>query len=461
MRGNPEAHQLVAEPTLAGVLARLAGNPGMWTPIAGGTELMVAHAAGRLTATSLINLWGIPELQGITASSGNLSIGAGVTFSQIRRSAEIAEHFPLLNLAASWIGSVANQSRATIAGNIVNGSPAADAPPALLVYDAAIELISAGSRRTLPYADFHLGYKQNRMRPDELVLALHLPMRFGRHKQYLRKVGARRAMAITKVALAGTAIVADGHIAEIRLAAASLADRPLRLTATESALAGKPINAATRQAARSALLGEVKPIDDIRSTALYRSTVAANLLEEFLDRLAQDDAPGMNATLALWNESEEEQAVEALLHCCAARRWAEGVAALRPFSSEDALLQAADEVWAHMQEADWLEAFRAHPRIGERKPAEASAQSSSWSRQEQASVSTATSATLEALRAGNERYEQLFGLTYIVCATGKSAEEMLHILERRLTSDRSTELREAAEQQRQITGIRLRKWLNP
>jgi OHCU decarboxylase len=167
----------------------------------------------------------------------------------------------------------------------------------------------------------------------------------------------------------------------------------------------------------------------------------------------------MTAQLAAWNAMNQQEAQAALRHCCAAIRWAAQLAARRPFADEPALYAAADEIWAGMDEPDWMQAFAAHPRIGERKPAEASAQSKAWSTQEQAQVATAQTAILEKLAAGNARYEQLFGFTYIVCATGKSAEEMLAILEHRLASDRATELREAAEQQRQITQIRLRKWL--
>jgi CO/xanthine dehydrogenase FAD-binding subunit len=286
MRGNPESHELIAESSLSDVLAQLGSAPGLWTPIAGGTELMVAHAAGRLKAERLISLWGLAELGFIRVTEDYVSIGGGVTFGQIRRHAIIAADFPLLSRAATWIGSIANQNRATIAGNIVNGSPAADAPPALLVYDAEIEVISQRGSRRLPYAEFHLGYKQSVLMPDELVLALHIPRRFAKHAQYLRKVGTRKAMAITKVALAGTAIVSDGAITEIRLAAASVADRPVRLTATETALLGKRLSSETRHAARSALLNEVLPIDDIRSTAAYRKHVAANLLDEFLNELS-------------------------------------------------------------------------------------------------------------------------------------------------------------------------------
>jgi CO/xanthine dehydrogenase FAD-binding subunit len=182
-----------------------------------------------------------------------------------------------------------------LAGNIVNGSPAADAPPALLVYDAEIELISRRGSRRIAYAEFHLGYKQSVLEPDELVFALHLPRRFSNHMQYLRKVGTRRAMAITKVALAATAVVEQRLVIEIRLAAASLADRPVRLAATEAAILGKALSPETRAAARQALLNEVRPIDDIRSTAMYRKHVAANLLDELLDQLEQNHAKGLTA----------------------------------------------------------------------------------------------------------------------------------------------------------------------
>jgi len=167
----------------------------------------------------------------------------------------------------------------------------------------------------------------------------------------------------------------------------------------------------------------------------------------------------VNAILSNWNAMETSSAASALLHCCAAQRWANGVTALRPYTTAEDLFAAADRVWATMQEADWMEAFGAHPRIGERKAPHASAQSKEWSSKEQASVDAAQSQTLSELAASNARYEEFFGFTYVVCATGKTAEEMLEILQQRLKNDRQTELREAAEQQRQITQIRLRKWL--
>jgi CO/xanthine dehydrogenase FAD-binding subunit len=285
MRGNAEAHELIAPGSLAGVLELLADAPGEWTPIAGGTEIMVAHAAGRLREKQLVSLWGLSELRFIEAVSDSIAIGAGSTFRDLRIHAGVAGDAPLLAKAAAWIGSIANQSRATIGGNLVNGSPAADSSPALLVYDAEVELISVRGKRRIAYRDFHIGYKRNAMALDELLFAVHLPLRFSEHKQYLRKVGTRRAMAISKVALAGTALLDGDVVSEIRLAAASLAPFPARLYKTETVLLGRVLDSETIREAQETMVEEAKPIDDIRSTAAYRSRVGANLLGEFLNEL--------------------------------------------------------------------------------------------------------------------------------------------------------------------------------
>ena len=167
----------------------------------------------------------------------------------------------------------------------------------------------------------------------------------------------------------------------------------------------------------------------------------------------------MNATLQFWNTAEVEPARDAMIACCGSQRWAAAMVAKRPIGSVLELSESADRIWSTMEEADWLEAFACHPRIGKHKSPHASAQSVAWSSQEQSSASSAAERVLDELANGNERYERRFGFTYIVCATGKSAEEMLVILNRRLLRDREAELREAAEQQRQITQIRLGKWL--
>ncbi len=168
----------------------------------------------------------------------------------------------------------------------------------------------------------------------------------------------------------------------------------------------------------------------------------------------------MNLTLKAWNDAPNEIAIAPLLDCCASREWAQQLVSMRPFQDMECLINAASQVWATMQEADLMQAFRAHPRIGERTHTQSTEQFITWSLKEQSSASDVAEETLQALRSGNILYEEQFGFTYIVCATGKSAGDMIDILNYRLSSNRQTELLEAAEQQRQITEIRLRKWLN-
>jgi 2-oxo-4-hydroxy-4-carboxy-5-ureidoimidazoline decarboxylase len=168
----------------------------------------------------------------------------------------------------------------------------------------------------------------------------------------------------------------------------------------------------------------------------------------------------MNQTLAKWNRTSKEEALTAMLACCGATRWAEIMVRLRPIDTVVELSAAAGRIWAEMEEADWMEAIACHPRIGGREAAKASAKSIQWSGEEQAGAKSAEAEVLELLAQGNALYEERFGFTYVVCATGKSATEMLEILKKRLMRDRVIELKEAAEQQRLITQIRLGKWLS-
>ena len=289
MNADPTQFALTAPPTLAEALTILAQNPGLHTPIAGGTELMVALAAGRLTQKSLLSINHLTELRFIHATPTSITIGANTTFTDIRRNPTISRHLLLLTQSASWTGSIANQNRATLGGNICNASPAADTPPALLVYNATVTLISSTATREIPYADFHQSYKRTALRPDELLHSITIPIPDLHHQHFIRKVGTRNAQAISKTALAAIALTANQTIAEIRLAAASLADRPIRLYATEAALTQASLTLAdfptTLRLARAALASESHPIDDIRSTARYRSAVAANLLEQYLRTL--------------------------------------------------------------------------------------------------------------------------------------------------------------------------------
>lgn len=167
----------------------------------------------------------------------------------------------------------------------------------------------------------------------------------------------------------------------------------------------------------------------------------------------------MSAVLARWNFLPTAAAVNEILPSCGSRAWADQMAARRPLPDEAALLAKSDEVWRSLPESDWLEAFRGHPRIGAIAPRAAPPQSAAWSQQEQRSVADAGDSAKFALAEGNREYERRFNRIFIVCATGKSPAEILEILQRRLKNDEHAELQEAAEQQRQITQIRLRKWL--
>jgi CO/xanthine dehydrogenase FAD-binding subunit len=284
MRSNVLEYALIAPPTLTAALQTLAADPTL-TPIAGGTELMVALSAGRLPQKNLLSINHLKELRFIDVTPEAITLGSGTTFTDIRRDATITSDFPLLVQAASWTGSIANQNRGTLGGNIVNASPAADSPPALLAYDATLTLISARGTRTIPYADFHLSYKKTALAPDELLHSIRIERRFSNYIAYTRKVGTRNAQAISKIALACLALMENGTVSDIRIGAASLRETPTRCTAAEQALLNQRITPATIAAARAALATEARPIDDIRSTAKYRAAVAANLLEEFLNSL--------------------------------------------------------------------------------------------------------------------------------------------------------------------------------
>jgi len=290
MRSHPSDYELISPGNLNAVLGLMSEEPGQWTPIAGGTEIMVQFGAGRLNSRRLVNIWNLRELREIAETETTLSIGGGCTFSQIRSHSGIQQHFPLLTKCASWTGGIANQNRGTLAGNLANASPAADSPPALIAYDAEIELISSRGLRRLPYDRFHLGYKRTALAPDELIYAVHLQKRFAKSLRYVRKVGTRNAQAISKICIGATARLREGALEEVRIGMGSVAPTPLRLERTEEALLSKPVSEKTIAEARSALLREVAPIDDIRSTAEYRRLVAANLLEEMLRTFAATGA---------------------------------------------------------------------------------------------------------------------------------------------------------------------------
>ena len=285
MRSDPQDYQLIAPGTLHVVVSLLAKEPGAWLPIAGGTDVMVLYAAGKLPARKLVSIWSLLELRGIEVFSDEIRIGAGCTYTELREHEIVAREFPLLARAASWTGGIANQNRGTIGGNIVNASPAADSLPPLLVYEAELILVSIRGERRVPYLGFHTGYKTTKLAADELVRAVSLRRRFSEYLHHARKVGARSAQAISKLCIAALGRLADGLVDDVRIALGSVAPVPLRLIETERAVKGRGVDSALLTLARKAAAAEIRPIDDIRSTARYRTEVARNLVEEFLLRL--------------------------------------------------------------------------------------------------------------------------------------------------------------------------------
>src|SRR5438105_5355177 len=286
MRAHPSEYELVAPGSLPGVLSLLARDPGEWFPIAGGTDVMVQYSAGRLAARKLVSIWNLPELRRIENLADKIQIGAACTYTDLREHDLINREFPLLSTAAAWTGGIANQNRGTIGGNIVNASPAADSLPALLVYDAELILVSIRGERRVPYLGFHTGYKTTKLAADELVRAVSLRRRFSEYLHHARKVGARSAQAISKVCIAALGRrLADGLVDDVRIALGSVAPVPLRLIDTEREVKGRGIDSLRVTLAGKVAASEIRPIDDIRSTARYRTEVAKNLVEEFLLRL--------------------------------------------------------------------------------------------------------------------------------------------------------------------------------
>lgn len=270
--------------SLAAVLSLLKSEPGVWKPFAGGTDLMVLLEAGKLTHRNYVNIWGLDELRGIEVTDSHITLGALTTYTEVQTHQILQSEFPMLCQAASETGGLAIQNRGTLGGNIVNASPAADSPPALLVYDAEIELTSSAGSRWLPYNGFHTGYKQMHIAPDELLTRIRLPRNTRGAFQYFRKVGTRKAQAISKVCFAGLARIDQGHIEDVRIALGSVAPIVIRCVETENALRGRSTGAENTQAASAAMSQEISPIDDIRSTAKYRLQVAQNLLADFLSK---------------------------------------------------------------------------------------------------------------------------------------------------------------------------------
>jgi len=283
MRSHLADFDLHAPADVRAALELIAREPGEWRPLAGGTDVMVLLEAGKLPPARYLSLWHLRELRGIAQTETEIVIGALTTYTDILRSPAIQAECPLLCHAASETGGIATQNRGTIGGNIANASPAADTPPALLAYDASLDLVSVRGTRRVAYDRFHRGYKQMDLAPDELIGAVRVVRGRGGWRHGWRKVGTRRAQAISKVCFASTLDVdSSAVVRDVRVAFGSVAPTVVRAIRAEAALRGRTLSRESITAACDALATDISPIDDLRSSARYRLQVARNLLEAFL-----------------------------------------------------------------------------------------------------------------------------------------------------------------------------------
>jgi len=261
-------------------------DPPQLTPLAGGTDVMV-RITGEIgePPVRLLDLWRLDELRGIASDGESITLGALTTYTDIRRSPACREHLPTLVEAAATIGAAQIQNRGTLGGNIANASPAGDTLPVLLALDAEIDVGGSSGERTIPASEFWVAYRRTALAPDELILRVRIPVAGGREARF-RKIGTRRAQAISKVVMAlawrDREGVSGRAWSDVRLALGSVADRPIRAGTTESLLEGRTPTPETADAAAASLAAEISPIDDVRSTADYRRAVAARVLHRLI-----------------------------------------------------------------------------------------------------------------------------------------------------------------------------------
>jgi CO/xanthine dehydrogenase FAD-binding subunit len=278
----PVEPPVVSPRSLDEAFAALASGP--HRPVAGGTDLLV-QITGEIgePPERVIDLWGLDELRGISVEPGALVIGALATYTAIRRSRDVAEFLPALADAAATIGAAQIQNRGTLGGNAANASPAGDTLPILLAADAELVLGGPRGERSVAAAEFWTSYRRTALAPDELILRIRFPI-VGDRQMRFRKVGTRRAQAISKVVMALAWERRDGALEwrNARLALGSMAPTPVRAPRTEAVLEGALPSAEVADAAVAALSAELTPIDDVRSTADYRRAVAGRVLHRLI-----------------------------------------------------------------------------------------------------------------------------------------------------------------------------------
>jgi CO/xanthine dehydrogenase FAD-binding subunit len=279
VRSDLADFELVTARTLAEAHERVAAG---YRPIAGGTDVMVMLSSGKLAHRRWVDVWGLGELRFVRVAEDAIELGALTTYTDVRRHPLLAAELPMLVQAASETGGIAIQNRGTLGGNIGNASPAADSPPALLAYGASVVLASRRGERTVPYEAFHTGYKKTVAEPDEMVVRVVVPRSKAPRVHYYRKVGPRRAQAISKVCFAACVERSGARVTGARIALGGVAPVPVRALEAERAMvAGEPLPAVSAALARA-----IAPIDDVRSTSAYRRRVADNLLRELQKHVA-------------------------------------------------------------------------------------------------------------------------------------------------------------------------------
>jgi CO/xanthine dehydrogenase FAD-binding subunit len=245
------------------------------TVLAGGTDLMVYVESGTVNLSEVLNIWGCHELTGIETVNHEIRIGALATWTDIRQSPLMPD---ALQECAATVGAAQIQNRGTVGGNIVNGSPAGDSLPLWLALDAEFEVASVRGTRRIHAEKFWTGYRSNALADDELLTAVFISPA-ETDVLHFRKVGTRMAQSISKVVLGGRLRIIDGDVKEARIALGSVAATPLRLRSVEQALEnGHGLSAADQ------VTDDITPIDDVRSTALYRNTVAQRVIRSWLER---------------------------------------------------------------------------------------------------------------------------------------------------------------------------------
>lgn len=270
--------------SLDAALELLADESTRGKPLAGGTDLMVQWESGVISRpVRAVSIKGLPELSGISETELDVIVGAGVTHMQLRRSGIICRCLPSLAEAAATVGGYQIQTMGTIGGSVANASPAGDLAPSILISDGRIVVASVRGERAISVRDFWQGYRKIDLAADELIVRFELPKKNPDEREYWRKLGPRRAQAISKVMGSCRGHVVHGQIQSFRVAIGSVAPTCVRLDALEQWLTGRALDELTLREAEERTSASVEPIDDIRSTARYRKWVTGRMVRGFLE----------------------------------------------------------------------------------------------------------------------------------------------------------------------------------